>query len=438
MDRVTERPTQRAHASSGPTVAHVMTVAVSTAFLRGQASFVRNAGFTVHAITSPGPQLEEFGRRESVSVHPVAMTRRISPVADLVALYRLCRLLRSIRPEIVHTHTAKGGMLGLLAAWLSRTPVRVYHLRGLRFGSESGARAQLLRVTDRISCALAHRILAVSESVRAIAVAEGLCPAEKITVIAGGSGNGVDTSRFAPRDASVGRATRVRLRIPEDARVVGFVGRLARDKGIVELARAWGRLRDRDPAVHLLVVGPLDPDDPVPAAVIDGLRSDPRVHLTGAVRDTPPMYAAMDVLALPTYREGFSNVALEAAAMGLPVVATRVPGSLDAVQDGRTGTLIPPQDAEALLGALEAYLADPALRERAGKAGRLRAVAEFQPEAIWEGILREYATLLSASASRTTKGRPERTIGGEEKAPAHTSGGALPPEEQTGSHRTVM
>lgn len=393
----------RTHAACGPTVVHIMTVAASTAFLRGQASFVRNAGFAVHAITSPGPVLDEFGRTEGVSVHRVPMTRRISPVADLVAMYRLYRLLRSIRPEIVHTHTAKAGMLGLMAAWLARTPVRVYHLRGLRFGSEAGARAQLLRVTERISCRLAHRILAVSHSVRAITVAEGICPEDKITVIAGGS-DGVDTNRFTPLDASVGRATRAQLGVPEDARVVGFVGRIARDKGIVELAHAWRRLRDRDAGVHLLVVGPLDDDDPVPAAIIEALRSDPRVHLTGAVRDTPPLYAAMDVLTLPTYREGFSTVALEAAAMGLPVVATRVPGSLDAVEDGRTGTLVPSHDPEALLGALEAYLADPALREQTGKAGRRRVVAEFQPHAIWEGILREYTALLRGP--RGTVGRP--------------------------------
>jgi glycosyltransferase involved in cell wall biosynthesis len=404
----------RAEASPEATVVHVMTIAASTAFLRGQASFVRNAGFVVHAITSPGPELDEFGRREGVSVHPLAMTRRISPVADLAALYRLYRLLRSIRPEIVHAHTAKGGLLGMLAAWLAGTPVRVYHIRGLRSGSLSGARRLLLHVIEWASCVLAHRVLAVSESMRATAVAEGLCPTGKITVIAGGSGNGVDVTRFAPPDASVGRATRARLHIPEDARVVGFVGRVALDKGIVELAHAWTRLRDRDAAVHLLVVGPLDDDDPVPAAVIDGLRSDPRVHFTGSVRDTPPLYAAMDVLALPTYREGFSNVALEAAAMGLPIVATRVPGCIDAVQDGRTGTLVPPRDPEALLGAIETYLGDPALRERHGMAGRLRTVAEFQPRAIWEGILREYAALLSTRA-------PSRMSG------TNALGGDLPP-----------
>jgi glycosyltransferase involved in cell wall biosynthesis len=388
-------------------VVHVTTVSAALFFLCGQASFMRRAGFALHALSSPsssvGGMLAAFGDQERVPVHPVEMARRITPLRDLVALWRMWRVLRRVRPGVVDAHTPKGGLLGMLAATLARTPVRVYHVHGLPFVTASGLRRQLLRLTERVSCRLAHRVLAVSDSIRRLAIAEGFCPPGKIAVLLGGTVNGVDAmGRFRPDPAARLGARRERG-IPEDALVVGFVGRLARDKGIVELASAWARLR-LDPRVHLLLVGPLDVDDAVPAHVVAALRADPRVHLAGAVADPPRLYAAMDVVALPTYREGFPQVALEAAAMALPLVATTVPGCLDAVRRD-TGTLVPPRNVPALAAALRRYLADPALRERHGAAGRRRVLAEFRQDAICEALAAEYERLLRAPRSAAARDR---------------------------------
>ena len=183
--------------------------------------------------------------------------------------------------------------------------------------------------------------------------------------------------------------------IPDDALVIGFVGRLAPDKGMVELAGAWNQLRAREPRAHLLLVGWWTELGSGLTELGVALRCDPRVHFIGPRNDLPRMYAAMDVLALPTYREGFPNVALEAAAMALPIVATSVSGCVDAVQDGVTGTLVSARDADALATALQRYLADQPLRERHGAAGRRRVLAEFRREAIWEAIAAEYRSLLS-------------------------------------------
>jgi glycosyltransferase involved in cell wall biosynthesis len=384
-----------APAAGGPSLVHVMTVASSLGFLRGQAAFLRGrCGARIHAIASPGERLRAFGEREGVEVHGVPMARSITPARDLVALWRLWRELRRIRPDVVHAHTPKGGLLGMIAAALARTPIRVYHLRGLPLVTACGRRRLLLRATEWTACRLAHRVLSVSGSIRDVVVAEGLCPPGKVKVLRSGSGNGVDTARFRPAGDEARRASRAALGIPEDAPVLGYLGRLARDKGVRELAAAFRLLRERDLRAHLVVAGDADASDPLPAEVLDALRSDVRVRLT-SVDDSVPVYAALDVVVLPTYREGFPNVALEAAAMGLPIVATAVPGCVDAVQDGVTGTLVPVRDPEAIARAVERYLADAALRTRHGEAARRRAIAEFRPEAIWDALAAEYEALLA-------------------------------------------
>jgi glycosyltransferase involved in cell wall biosynthesis len=175
-----------------------------------------------------------------------------------------------------------------------------------------------------------------------------------------------------------------------DARVVGFVGRIVRDKGVEDLINCWRIIRDEFPDVHLLVVGPFEPRDPVSSETEKILMNDHRIHLVGSTWETPPLYNAMDLLVLPSHREGFPVVPLEAAAMGLPVVATRIPGCIDAVVDGVTGFLIPPQDPPALCEALRRYLVDPELRRRHGRAGRERVLSDFRPESIWKAACDVY------------------------------------------------
>ena len=380
-----------------PLLIHITTVPTSLAFLTGQVEYIKARGLEVHLVSSPGEDLHRFGALFGVAASAVPMSRRISPLADLVSLVALVRTLRRLNAVIVHAHTPKAGLLGMIAAWLTGVPVRVYHMHGLPLMTATGAKRVLLRWTEKVACALAHRVVCVSHSLRQVALELSLCKPEKITVLLGGSANGVDAAdRFNPRSLPAGTRQEVRARygIPDTAIVLGFVGRVVGDKGIAELVKAWLVLREEFPNLRLLIVGPFESQDPLPAWAETIIRTDPRVHLAGMDWNTPPLYAAMDIVVLPTYREGFPNVPLEAAAMELPIVATTVPGCVDAVKDGITGILVPPRDAVALANALRVYIRDPELRRVHGLAGRDRVLRDFKREDIWEGIWQEYVTLL--------------------------------------------
>jgi glycosyltransferase involved in cell wall biosynthesis len=237
-----------------------------------------------------------------------------------------------------------------------------------------------------------------SESLRREAVALGVAAEGRTLVFGKGSGNGVDAGRFKPtlERKEEGRRLREELGIAAEAKVIGFVGRIVRDKGIEELVTAFSKLGDRREDLHLLLVGPFEKGDEIAAATRRGIETNPRITSTGFVTDAEKYYHAMDVFVLPTYREGFPNACLEAACAELPVVTTTATGAVDSVVEGETGLLIPARDPEALVAAIEKLLDDADLRRRMGRKGRERAERDFKPEVIWEALLDLYSTMLRA------------------------------------------
>lgn len=376
-------------------------------FLSGHIRLLAEQGDEIHTISSPG--LRDFvgSRNLPGTHHEVRMRRTIRPLTDIVSLYRIWRVLRQIRPDIVHTHTPKAGLLGIIASSLAGVPIRIYGVNGLPIRVQGWLGQAMLQVTERIACSLATEVICVSRSVRRFVVGNGFCPSPKCRTLGDGASHGVDTERFNPEacGSASGAAFRKQQGIPEDALLIGYIGRIVPAKGINELAVAWRDLRDQVPQVHLLLCGYCEADHPMDSALLELLRSDPSVHFTPEkVSDMPPVFASLDICVLPTWGEGLPNVVLEACSMAVPTVGTRVPGCVDAIRNKTTGIIVPARDSQALMEAL-AYLANnPKDRERIGKAARQYVSRRFSEKRVSRLLLEEYRRLaqryLPAALSR--------------------------------------
>jgi glycosyltransferase involved in cell wall biosynthesis len=355
---------------------------------------LREAGFRVTLVSSPGELLGQTAQREGAEAVGVPIKRTISPWADLVSLARLWWLLMARRPDLTEFSTPKAGLLGSIASLLAGVPRRVYMLRGLKLESTKGLKRRILLVTEKVAANCSQVVLCNSASMRNEALALGIAPASKLKVLGDGSSNGVNLARFSPGPSDI----RERLAIPANAPVVGFVGRLTRDKGVPELIEAFDTILSRVTEAHLLLVGWFDAaEDALDETVRKQIENHPRIHCTGYAADTAPYYRAMDVMVLPTWREGFPNAVLEAAATGIPVVTTLCTGSRDSVVPEVTGLLIPPGYPEAISEAVLKLLLNRNLRLGMGTAARQWVLEHYTNERVLGLVTSYYKSMLEES-----------------------------------------
>ena len=378
------------------------------ALLRGQMAFLARSGFEVVLITGrePADLVEAVRESEGVEVVTVPLRREIRPLHDLAALVRLLLLLRRLRPDVVNAGTPKAALLGLLAARMAGVPHRVYTLRGLRLETTRGPLRRLLTAAERLTAWSAHRIVCVSESLRRRYHELGL-GGGRTTVLASGSSNGIDLERFDAGAPSPGELETLRAALGIDAStpVVGFVGRLTRDKGIADLVEAFGEVTRALPETRLLLLGEVERGDPPAPAIARRLEEDPAIVRAGFVEDPRPHYRLIDLLVLPSYREGFPNAVLEAAAARVPTVGYEATGTVDAIVPGQTGELVPPGRPRELAGAILAYLDDPERRRRHGEAARRRVEREFDSPRLWRAWLAFLRELVGAPGAPATRGQ---------------------------------
>jgi len=378
-----------------PVIVVGVTTSQTCLVMRGRLRALRLAGFRVILVASPGPLLDATTSNEGIEAIALPIERAIAPWHDLLALIRLWRLLRKIRPDMVEFSTPKAGLLGLLAAKLCGIPHRVYLLRGLKLETSSGLKRQLLIAAERLACSSAHVVIANSPSLRDKALALRLAPASHLILLGGGSSRGVDVTHYYPGPSSMRPKFGIRKHDP----VIGFVGRLTRDKGIAELFVAFEKILPSSPHAWLLLVGWFDAaEDALPYSLRWKLEHHPRILVTGMVSSTADYYRAMDLMVLPTFREGFPNAVLEASASGIPVVTTLATGARDSVVPEVTGILVPPGCPDALAEAVLALLQHPARRRQMGAAARRWVLDNFLETQVLTATINFYKDLLATPA----------------------------------------
>ncbi len=379
---------------SRPRVVHVTTTDISLELLLGpQLSAFIEAGYEVVGASAPGgfvPAIEARGVRHVPLRHA---TRAMAPTEDLRAVGELRGLFRELRPDIVHTHNPKPGLYGRLAARAAQVPVVVNTVHGLYALPEDRlAKRAVVYSLERFASTCSDAELVQNPEDLELLRSTLRVPDRKLHLL----GNGVDLMRFGPpRDGDERKRIRAALGIDDDQVVVGAVGRLVAEKGYPELFRAWHDLGNVRSTATLLVVGPDDPDksDALDRHVVERARAD-GVRFLGMRDDVEEIYRAMDVYVLASHREGYPRSAMEAAASGLPVVATRIRGCRQVVDDNVTGHLVPVRNAAGLGDALGELIGDAGLRERMGAAALERARREFDQERVIATTLNVYATQL--------------------------------------------
>lgn len=315
--------------------------------------------------------LEDHG--VNAEVIPLAIARYVNLISDFSCLVQLVKIFQQQNFAAVHSVTPKAGLLAMLAAWVARVPLRIHTFTGQVWATKAGPKRFLLKKIDCLIASLTTHNLIDSPSQRQFLLEENVMSSTKSVVFSEGSISGVDVARFKPNPQAK-ENIRQQLNIKTDAILFLFLGRLTRDKGVLDLAQAFSSLQSG--RAHLLFVGPDEQNLQAEIMSISG-EDNPNVHFVGHT-DTPELYmAAVDILCLPSYREGFGTVVIEAAAVGIPTIASRIYGLTDAVLDGKTGLLHEPRDINAIIVCMEQMMTDQAVRLKFGEQAQARAIQEF-------------------------------------------------------------
>ncbi len=367
--------------------------------LKNQIAFLGQQGAKVTVVTRDEPELAAFSGLAGVESRAIDIPRNISPWRDLMALLRLWHFFRQGRVQIAHSTTPKAGLLTALAAFFAAVPVRLHTFTGQPWVTMRGIKRWLARGSDIIIGKLNTRCYTDSASQRLFLIDQRIIDASRVAVLGSGSLAGVDIQRFcrARFNPAECLALRHKLGLPDTATVLLFIGRITIDKGVRELLGAFRKLKSLGSNAHLVFVGRFDADSGVEGAILPSdIEQLVDTHIADYTNTPEAYFAIADILCLPSYREGFGTVVIEAAAMGVPTVGTDIYGLSDAVVQCETGLLVPPRNVEALAAALEKLLADQPLRTRMGAAAKRRALEKFDAITFNQRVLEEYRALLNA------------------------------------------
>ncbi|NAS30160.1 glycosyltransferase [Flavobacteriaceae bacterium R38] len=380
-------------------IIRITTIPGSFGLLGGQLKFM-SQHYDVVAVSGEGEILNTIAKKENVRTIGVNMTRKITPVKDLIALWKLYKTFRSEKPFIVHTHTPKAGTLGMIAAWFARVPNRLHTIAGLPLVEATGSKRILLNTVEKITYACATKIYPNSHGLISIILNHKFTTKDKLKVIGQGSSNGINVNCFDPSliNDEQKKALKDSLGINESDFTFIFLGRIVRDKGINELIEAFEKLNSEFKNIKLLLVGDYERDlDPLPPNTEKIISTNKNVIFTGWQNDVVPYFAISDVLAFPSYREGFPNVVMQSGAMGLPSIVSDINGCNEIIIQNENGVIIPVKNSDALYHAMKEMLINKDGDTKAmGEKARDMIISRYSQQYIWGELLKEYKIIENA------------------------------------------
>jgi glycosyltransferase involved in cell wall biosynthesis len=365
--------------------------------LKGQLRYINEKeNFEVIGVSSPGTQLDDVSKEEGIIVYPITLARKIAPFSDLIAIYKLFILLRKLKPHIVHTHTPKAGMVGMIAAFLARVPYRFHTVAGLPLMEKKEPLHSLLLIIEKMTYMFSGLILPNSYGLKDFIISEKLCPERKLKVIGFGSSNGINLEYFNSSEELKLAAKKLKysLGISDTDLIFLFVGRVVSHKGINELIQAYNLLQKKCKQTKLIIVGGFEDNlDPISQTSKDLFRLENIIHV-GYQSDVRPFFSMADVFVFPSYREGFPNVVMQACAFNLPCIVTDINGCNEIISDNVNGFIIPSKDSLAIYMSMMKFILDPTLIQRLGNESRIILKERFEQNIFWREILDLYESTI--------------------------------------------
>lgn len=382
----------------------ITTVPISfKVLLKGQLRFMTSNGFDVKGVSSEGEELREVHENEGIVMEAINMSRKITPFQDLKSLWEMWNFLRKEKPQIVHTHTPKAGIIGMLAARLAGVPHRLHTVAGLPLMEATGIKRKILNFVEKLTYSSATRVYPNSKGLYDFILQNNFTQSNKLKIIGNGSSNGINTTFFSPAQVSEieNVALREKLNIQPDDFVFVFVGRIVSDKGINELIKAFSELQTAENneqiGIKLLLVGGLESDlDPLNPETLAEINQNRDIISVGFQQDVRPFFAIADALAFPSYREGFPNVVMQAGAMGLPSIVSDINGCNEIIVEGENGMIIPPKNVEKLKEKMLTLAKDKNLYIKLKENSRRMIENRYEQSVVWKALLEEYEGLLQS------------------------------------------
>lgn len=379
-----------------PKLIRTSTIALSLNYLlKGQLAYL-DKYFEVIAISGDDEHLRAVAEREQVKVLGLHMERKMRPFKDAVSLFKLYKVFKKQKPDIVHSITPKAGLLSMVAAYFAGVPIRIHTFTGLIFPTKRGFTRKVLIIMDRVLCKCATAIYPEGEGVKSDLIKYGITK-KHLKIIANGNVNGIDIEYFNPDICTLNakQALRKELNINENDFVFIFVGRLVGDKGINELVNAFTQVSAKHNDAKLILVGNFEDDlDPLNLITLALIKSNKNIISVGFQADVRPYFSISNVLTFPSYREGFPNVVIQAGSMGLPSIVSDINGCNEIIIDGKNGIIIPVKNVDELVKSMEKILLNAGLTETLKSNAREMIASRYKQELVWNAILAEYKGLL--------------------------------------------